>query len=65
MSASLPNTSFIVPIYNDAELAEEFCQEYLAVFQRHLGTERIESGTELIFVNDGSRDGAEILTQLS
>lgn len=65
MPAPAPITSFVVPIYNDAELAEEFCQEYQAVFQQRLGTARIEEGTELIFVNDGSREGAaEILARL-
>src|SRR2546421_10645080 len=57
--------SFIVPIYNDSYLAEEFCEEYQKVFRQHLGSENIETGTELIFVNDGSRDrSAEVLEQL-
>jgi dolichol-phosphate mannosyltransferase len=50
--------SFVVPIYNDAYLAEDFCQEYLEVFQKHLGVVDISSHVELIFVNDGSRDDA-------
>ena len=52
------NYSFIVPIYNDADLAEEFCQEYLKVFQLLLGVADIAANAELIFVNDGSRDDA-------
>jgi len=57
--------SFIVPIYNDSYLAEEFCQEYLKVFRHHLGLEDISPQAELIFVNDGSRDeSAETLAQL-
>ena len=57
--------SFVVPIYNDAYLAEEFCQEYLKVFQQHLGAPGIAIQSELIFVNDGSRDdSAETLAQL-
>jgi len=57
--------SFVVPIYNDAYLAEEFCEEYLQVFQRHLGQTDISSQVELIFVNDGSRDNsAEVLAKL-
>lgn len=57
--------SFVVPIYNDAYLAEEFCQEYLKVFQQHLGVTDIATQAELIFVNDGSRDdSAETLAQL-
>lgn len=48
--------SFVVPIYHDAYLAEEFCQEYLKVFQHHLGVVDISARVELIFVNDGSGD---------
>jgi dolichol-phosphate mannosyltransferase len=60
-----PTYSFIVPIFNDAYLAEEFCQEYLRVFQLHLGAADIEPHAELIFVNDGSRDdSATTLAQL-
>jgi glycosyltransferase involved in cell wall biosynthesis len=50
--------SFVVPIFNDAYLAEDFCQEYLEVFQKHLGLVDISSQVELIFVNDGSHDDA-------
>jgi glycosyltransferase involved in cell wall biosynthesis len=50
--------SFVVPIYNDAYLAEDFCQQYLDAFQKHLGAVDISSQVELIFVNDGSRDDA-------
>jgi glycosyltransferase involved in cell wall biosynthesis len=48
--------SLVVPIYNDGALAEEFCEDVEAVFQRVLGTEAIEGEVEVIFVNDGSRD---------
>jgi glycosyltransferase involved in cell wall biosynthesis len=48
--------SLVVPIYNDGALAEEFCADVEAVFQRVLGTEAIENDVEVIFVNDGSRD---------
>lgn len=58
--------SFVVPIYNDAYLAEEFCREYLQVFQQLLGTQDISDKVELIFVNDGSRDNsAEVLAALA
>ena len=57
--------SFVVPIYNDAYLAEEFCQEYSNVFRQHLSMADITPHVELIFVNDGSRDNsAETLGQL-
>ena len=65
MTNSSPTYSFIVPIYNDAYLAEEFCLEYLKSFQGFLGTEKIEANVELIFVNDGSQDdSAETLASL-
>lgn len=48
--------SLVVPIYNDGALAEEFCADVEAVFQRELGTQAIENEVEVIFVNDGSRD---------
>ena len=52
--------SFVVPIFNDGELAEEFCEAYAAVFRKYLGTDDLGSATELIFVNDGSRDDSAI-----
>jgi glycosyltransferase involved in cell wall biosynthesis len=57
--------SFIVPIYNDAYLAEEFCQDYLGTFQEYLGILDITPAVELIFVNDGSiDDSASTLAQI-
>ena len=57
--------SFVVPIFNDGDLAEDFCLAYAAVFREYLGTTDIASATELIFVNDGSRDdSAATLAQL-
>lgn len=57
--------SFIVPIYNDAYLAEEFSQEYSRVFKEFLNVADITPHVELIFVNDGSRDNsAEVLAEL-
>lgn len=50
--------SFVVPIYHDADLAEEFCREYERVFQDYLGQPQIHEQVELIFVNDGSTDDA-------
>src|SRR5689334_17426482 len=58
--------SFVVPIYRDAYLAEEFCREYLKAFQSYLGAKEIQSQAELIFVNDGSADdSAEVLAQIA
>lgn len=59
--APLPTYSFIVPIFNDAYLAEEFCREYLRVFQAHLQLTDIAPQVELILVNDGSRDDSELV----
>jgi glycosyltransferase involved in cell wall biosynthesis len=58
--------SFIVPIYNDAYLADAFCQEYERVFIEYLGDTNIKNETELIFVNDGSSNNSwEILKNLT
>ena len=46
--------SFVVPIYNDGYLAEEFSTEFEKVFKEYLKTDNISSSAELIFVNDGS-----------
>ena len=57
--------SFVVPIYNDGYLAEEFCRDYLEAFQQFLGIRQIEDAVELIFVNDGSMDdSARLLAAL-
>jgi glycosyltransferase involved in cell wall biosynthesis len=53
--------SLVVPIYNDGALAEEFCADVEAVFQRELGTQAIDNEVEVIFVNDGSSDGSYAL----
>lgn len=58
--------SMIVPIYNDGYLAEAFCVEYEKEFQKFLNTDLIHNDTELIFVNDGSKnDSIEHLIKLS
>jgi dolichol-phosphate mannosyltransferase len=48
--------SFIVPIYNDGYLVEDFCIEYEKVFQNYLNIKDISEFVELIFVNDGSKN---------
>lgn len=60
-----PIYSFVVPIFNDGELAEEFCHEFQRVFQQHLGRAEIAPSVELLFVNDGSHyNSANLLATL-
>ncbi len=47
--------SFVVPVYNDGYLLDDFCRAFAEVFQRHLGVSDIAESVELIFVDDGSR----------
>lgn len=54
VNKSPPTYSFVVPIYNDAELAADFCAEFESTFQSYLGVKDISGQVELIFVNDGS-----------
>jgi dolichol-phosphate mannosyltransferase len=57
--------SVVVPIYNDADLAESFCREVVAAFRERLG-DRLEQELELIFVDDGSsNDSVEVLKSLT
>lgn len=44
--------SFVVPIYRDAALADDFCMAFDEAFRSYLGTDDICSEVELIFVND-------------
>ncbi len=46
--------SLVVPIYNDAYLAEEFCREFDLAFKNYLDVHAIKEHVELIFVDDGS-----------
>jgi glycosyltransferase involved in cell wall biosynthesis len=48
--------SFVVPIYNDAYLAKDFCEEFENVFKKFLSLSSIETQVELIFVSDGSTE---------
>jgi glycosyltransferase involved in cell wall biosynthesis len=58
--------SFVVPIYNDAYLAEAFCKEFQRVFRGYLEKNDIENEVELLFVNDGSKnDSWNVLANLS
>lgn len=49
--------SIVVPIYNDAALAADFCREVKRVFTERLG-DRLEQELEVIFIDDGSRNDA-------
>ena len=58
--------SIVVPIYNDGLLAESFCIEFEKVFKMYLKKKDIEYDTELIFVNDGSKNNSfDCLLKLS
>jgi dolichol-phosphate mannosyltransferase len=58
--------SFIVPIYNDANLAESFCINFESVFQEYIQEKDISNQVELIFVNDGSKNNSlELLIELT
>lgn len=50
--------SFIVPIYNDGELVDDFCIEFCKTFKNYLNTTHIKMEVELIFVNDGSKNNS-------
>lgn len=50
--------SFIVPIYNDSYLVEDFCIEYEKIFQQYLKQSDISKEVELLFINDGSKNDA-------
>jgi len=65
VSESLVIYSIVVPIYNDAALAADFCRETKRVFAERLG-ERVESELEILFIDDGSKnDSIVVLKQLS
>src|SRR4051812_17049726 len=61
MTAVSPLCSFVVTIYNDAYLAEEFCKNFQAVFQTYLNLENINPQVELLFVNDGSTNDSIVV----
>jgi dolichol-phosphate mannosyltransferase len=48
-----PRYSFVVPIYRDEDLAEEFCVAFDSAMREYTGEENLERVAELIFVQDG------------
>jgi glycosyltransferase involved in cell wall biosynthesis len=48
--------SFVVTIYNDGELAADFCRELEKAFRAYTGLEDIREEVEVVFVDDGSRE---------
>jgi glycosyltransferase involved in cell wall biosynthesis len=50
--------SFVVPIYNDGSLAEDFITEFENVFQQYLSRRDISEEVELLFINDGSTNNS-------
>ncbi len=46
--------SFVVPIYNDGALAQDFCREMATTFRAYLGHDDLARDLEVIFVDDGS-----------
>lgn len=57
--------SLVVPIYNDAVLAPDFCREVERVFRERLGDD-FERELEIIFVDDGSKnDSLAMLAKLA
>jgi dolichol-phosphate mannosyltransferase len=62
--AARVNYSVVVPIYNDATLADAFCKEAKKVFAARLG-DRLDTDLEIIFVDDGSKnDSVAVLRKL-
>ena len=57
--------SFVVPIFKDSSLANDFCDSFLKTFQNYLGIEKIEDEVELIFVcDDGTTDSVNTLREI-
>jgi len=57
--------SFVVPIYNDGALAEDFCREIEKTFRAYLGHDDLARDLEVIFVDDGSaNDSPELLKRV-
>ena len=57
--------SIVVPIFNDATLAADFCRETERTFRKYLGHDDIARDMEVIFVDDGSRnDSPRILKEV-
>jgi dolichol-phosphate mannosyltransferase len=56
--------SFVVPIYNDAALADDLCREVATTFRDYLGHADLARDIEVIFVDDGSaNDSVQVLKE--
>lgn len=55
--------SFVVPIYNDGALTEDFCREIERTFREYLGHDDLAKDIEVIFVDDGSPNGSARLVK--
>ena len=57
--------SIVVPIYNDAALAADFCRETEKTFREYLGHDDVAKEVEVVFVDDGSKnDSPRILKEV-
>jgi glycosyltransferase involved in cell wall biosynthesis len=52
-SQQRPRYSFVVPVFRDAGLARDFCQQFKAAFSCFLQTEELNRFVEVLFVCDG------------
>lgn len=56
LAGTTPQYSFVVPIFTDEELADDFCVAFDAAMRSYTGREAIEEVAELIFVQDGGTE---------
>ena len=50
------NLGIVVPCYNEEEVLEETCNRLLAVLDSMIKTSKLESGSRIYFIDDGSVD---------
>lgn len=54
--AVLPRLAIVVPCFNEEEVLPETAHRLLALLQGMMATERVAAGSQVVFVDDGSRD---------